>query len=1166
MSCRLSTWLRHAGHLVCALCPGSYRTGLVADDKCQNCSAGNTTATTSSTSSTDCYQPACSPGYKRNTTTNQCELCPYGYYQPEQWQDECSPCNTNFTTNNTGSTSSSDCIFVCPAGSEDPGNHTCQPCPRGSYRANSLQDRFLRCTACNTSFTTVTTGSTSSNDCNITACSPGYMRNATTNQCVLCPYGYYQPEQWQDTCIPCNTNYTTNNTGSTSSSDCLFVCPAGSEDIGNHTCQPCPRGFYRSSLLQDRFLKCTACNTNFTTVTTGSTSSNNCNITACSPGHRRNITTNQCELCDYGYFQPEQWQDTCIPCNTNYTTSNTGSTNPSDCKFVCPPGYEDPGNQTCQPCQQGYFRSNSLADRFLGCTACTATFTTAGIGSTSSNSCNITACSPGYMRNSSTNQCVACNYGYYQPLKWQDMCLQCNANYTTANTASTNASDCRFYCQPGYEVQAPGKTTCSPCSRGTYKTNDGDDKFRACQNCSSGNTTDGTAAWSASLCNITVCAAGQVIMNGRCVPCSANFYQNESLPFSYTKCTACPPGTGTRQDGQTSQAACLPMCGPGQQYNSTVSQCVACPQGKWNSGNASQQFDPCAPCPATYVTVGEGATSADNCTLKDCPPGEYIATNDSCKPCPNGTYQDARRQYNCRTCPAGTNTSSEGTTDVKYCTVYCNAGQEQKSKTENCTSCLPDFIKNFDGYGPCTQCTGNFTSNAARTVCDVLYCDKGFRHNAGGSCDPCEVGFYKDQRGNSSCIQCPANSTTASVASTSIDNCTIAFCEPGLYSVTNQLPCLPCPLGTYKNETGNQNCSLCPADRTTPHTGSVSANSCSLVVCPAGQFRNTNNMCQDCDTGYYQSQPGQTTCQSCVANYTTYTKASTSPENCTINCPPGQFRDTRTSCQKCVVGSYQPNYGAASCINCTTNFITAGSGSTNSSDCFISCRPGSYRPPYSKTECLKCPFDWYQNVSNATECIACPGGFVTQQDGSTLETDCLPKCTLGEYLNISARTCSPCPVGTYNQIGSNVTVCTSCPENKITIGTGARSIDACNITDCVLGQYRTNEGCMNCPKGSYQPLKSQDSCIKCPPGNTTLLTGQVYESACIDDCPDGTAYSMIAMNVNDALLDITAKRLKQWAASSVLREKQQLTKEQAAVLIVCQALQLHPVVLCKDMS
>ncbi|XP_025088235.1 proprotein convertase subtilisin/kexin type 5-like [Pomacea canaliculata] len=669
---------------------------------------------------------------------------------------------------------------VCPPGYEDPGNQTCQPCQQGYFRSNSLADGFGECTACNATFTTSGVGSTSSDNCNIAACSPGYMRDSTTNQCVLCPYGYYQPEQWQDECIPCNTNYTTNNTGSTSSSDCIFVCPAGSEDLGNNICQPCPRGSYRANSLQDRFLRCTACNTSFTTITTGSTSSSDCNITPCSPGHRRNFTTNQCELCDYGYFQPEQWQDTCIPCNTNYTTSNTGSTNPSDCKFVCPPGYEDPGSQTCQPCQQGYFRSNSLADRFQGCTACNAAFTTAGIGSTSSDNCNITACSPGYKRNSSTNQCEACNYGYYQPLKWQDMCLQCNANYTTANTASTNTSDCRFYCQPGYEVQTPGVATCSPCARGKYKTNDGDDKFRACQTCSSGMTTDGTAAWSASLCNIKVCTAGQVIMSGSCVPCPANFYQNESFPFSYTKCTACPPGTGTRQDGQTSQAACLPMCGSGQQYNLTISQCVACPQGTWNSGNASQQFDPCAPCPTTYVTVGEGATSADNCTLKDCAPGEYIAANDSCKPCPIGMYQDARRQYNCTACPAGTITSTEGTTDVRDCTVYCNAGQEQKSKTEICTSCLPDFIKNFDGYGLCTQCTGNFTSNAARTVCDVLYCDKGFRHNAGGSCDPCGVGFYKDQRGNSSCIQCPANSTTASVASTSIDNCNMANCVKSL--------------------------------------------------------------------------------------------------------------------------------------------------------------------------------------------------------------------------------------------------------------------------------------------------------------------------------------------------------------------------------------------------
>ncbi|XP_025088198.1 proprotein convertase subtilisin/kexin type 5-like [Pomacea canaliculata] len=709
--CNIS-YMRNSSTNQCVQCDYSFYQPSRWQDMCFPCNTSYTTNNTGSTNPSDC-KSACSPGYMRIAITNQCVLCPYGYYQPLKWQDECISCNTSYTTNNTGSTSTSDCIFVCPAGSEDLGNHTCQPCPRGSYRANSLQDRFLRCTACNTSFTTVTTGSTSSSDCNITACSPGYMRNsstnqcvqcdysfyqpsrwqdmcfpcntsyttnntgstnpsdcksacspgymriAITNQCVLCPYGYYQPLKWQDECISCNTSYTTNNTGSTSSSDCIFVCPAGSEDLGNHTCQPCPRGSYRANSLQDRFLRCTACNTSFTTVTTGSASSNDCNIS-----YMRNSSTNQCVQCDYSFYQPSRWQDMCFPCNTSYTTNNTGSTNPSDCKFLCPPGNEDLGNQICQPCQQGYFRSNSLADRFRRCTACNATFTTAGIGSTSSDNCNITACSPGYMRNSSTNQCVQCAVGYYQPLKWQDMCLQCNANYTTANTASTSASDCRFYCQPGYEVQTPGVATCSPCSRGKYKTNNGDDKFRACQTCSSGMTTDGTAAWSASFCNIALCKAGQVIMNGSCVPCPANFYQNESQSPSPTPSVPLVHLIGMQifvkflsegypllrlieryqsistdnssdngsavsakshlhdvvhtHHGACTQDVCLSaMCGPGQQYNSTVSQCVACPQGTWNSGNASQQFDPCAPCPATYVTVGEGATSADNCTLSE---------------------------------------------------------------------------------------------------------------------------------------------------------------------------------------------------------------------------------------------------------------------------------------------------------------------------------------------------------------------------------------------------------------------------------------------------------------------------------------------------------------------------------------------------------------------
>ena len=51
--------------------------------------------------------------------------------------------------------------------------------------------------------------------------------------------------------------------------------------------------------------------------------------------------------------------------------------------------------------------------------------------------------------------------------------------------------------------------------------------------------------------------------------------------------------------------------------------------------------------------------------------------------------------------------------------VFCGAGQEQATGSETCQLCQEDFIKAASGPHRCTQCTGNYTANAARTVCDV---------------------------------------------------------------------------------------------------------------------------------------------------------------------------------------------------------------------------------------------------------------------------------------------------------------------------------------------------------------------------------------------------------------------------------------------------------------
>ena len=51
-------------------------------------------------------------------------------------------------------------------------------------------------------------------------CDPGEKRT-TSNTCVKCTVGFYQPDSGKDTCIPCASGYTTAKTGEKSELDCV---------------------------------------------------------------------------------------------------------------------------------------------------------------------------------------------------------------------------------------------------------------------------------------------------------------------------------------------------------------------------------------------------------------------------------------------------------------------------------------------------------------------------------------------------------------------------------------------------------------------------------------------------------------------------------------------------------------------------------------------------------------------------------------------------------------------------------------------------------------------------------------------------------------------------------------------------------------------------------
>ncbi|KAJ8309936.1 hypothetical protein KUTeg_011801 [Tegillarca granosa] len=194
----------------------------------------------------------------------------------------------------------------CPAGSYyDSSIVSCKFCGIGQYQNLSGQSS---CSSCDRTKTTLQVGSSKSSDC--------------------------VDEEGKTYCLGCPVGKKTNGTGSNSSSDCLYEssqdgCVAGTELSPDRYCVSCPRGFYRS-LAED---KCTKCPDNFTTPSSGADSHEFCHIRICYAGNFLNVTTNDCQPCPIGYYQPESLQDFCHSCEPSYSTKDEGNVNKTSC--VC---------------------------------------------------------------------------------------------------------------------------------------------------------------------------------------------------------------------------------------------------------------------------------------------------------------------------------------------------------------------------------------------------------------------------------------------------------------------------------------------------------------------------------------------------------------------------------------------------------------------------------------------------------------------------------------------------------------------------------------------------------------------------------------------------------------------------------------------------------------
>ncbi|XP_056605408.1 signal peptide, CUB and EGF-like domain-containing protein 2 isoform X4 [Triplophysa dalaica] len=225
------------------------------------------------------------------------------------------------------------------------------------------------------------------------------------------------------------------------------------------------------------------------------------------------------------------------------------------------------------------------------------------------------------------------------------------------------------------------------------------------------------------------CGTGQVLLDKRCVKCSAGTY----YAGDQGRCFLCPPGTFQHEEGQVSCDVCpgpegrgIPrtagarnvsecggQCHPGQFSRDGFVPCIACPQGTYQPevGRTS-----CFPCGGSLSTKYEGALSFQDCETKvQCSPGHYYNTSTHrCIRCPVGTYQMEFGQNYCISCPGNTTTDFDGSTNIMQC------------KNRHCGGELGEYTgyiesPNYPGNYPANiECTWTITPPPKRRILVVV--------------------------------------------------------------------------------------------------------------------------------------------------------------------------------------------------------------------------------------------------------------------------------------------------------------------------------------------------------------------------------------------------------------------------------------------------------------
>ncbi|KAG2393873.1 hypothetical protein C9374_003637 [Naegleria lovaniensis] len=345
----------------------------------------------------------------------------------------------------------------------------------------------------------------------------------------------------------------------------------------------------------------------------------------------------------------------------------------------CPIGTFSPNtaaisNDTCLPCEPGYYSDTEGAPY---CTACPATTYNPLKASTSNNSCLY--CDPGYFNDQEgQSACFKCDVGTYAPTKGARECLSCDPG---TYAPKDGLSSC-LPCPPGQYSDKSGEWACESCPTGHYQPLYGQNSSESCLKCLPGSFSSSVGNGNCTLCpagfynpnpgsstalDCIKCPSGQYSSaegSSQCTECDVGTYNENIGSSNASSCLPCTPGTFSNRKGQASCTKCAAGTYLSKSGSFSESDCLLCPIGFYSNMSGSSF---CFSCPTGSTTSSAGSLNSTACIA--CEKGFFLNKDHQCTTCPFSTYSDIEGAIQCSICPLSLPTFTERNTSVAACMV-----------------------------------------------------------------------------------------------------------------------------------------------------------------------------------------------------------------------------------------------------------------------------------------------------------------------------------------------------------------------------------------------------------------------------------------------------------------------------------------------------------------